>query len=324
MRLIGKLARRSTETAAAVPVWLRRSGMLPVANSPVRFVVVSTIRTGSSMLVSFLNSHPAGTCFFEPFHRDTASVPFGIEGYARLGRNPAVARLHHRDPVTFADDWLFGSSPYGTRAVGFKLLYTQGRFGQDHWWHGDEYGDWWSEIGFCPSWGSAESDLWSWLATDGESGGAGVRVIHLRRQNLLRGIVSAKVAHKTKKWGTTASGGHATDSGRKVTLDPQKLLRDFEAEARYARETDDHFKDRPIFQTTYEKLVRDPKSELKSIQQFLDLPVADLKTETRRQSVTPLAELVANYDEVADLLRSTQYSCLLDDSSTVANESCRD
>lgn len=310
-----RIQRRVAEAAATASNAGRRAGLLPATKDFQRYVIVSTIRTGSSMLVSYLNSHPRATCFFEPFHRHSQTVPFAVRGYERAGRRSAVAALHRDDPVRFAEDWLFGPMPPCTRAVGFKLLYTQGRFGTDHWWHGPEYEDWWAEIGLSPSWGTAESDLWAWLAKVPGLGGAGVRVIHLRRENLLRAVVSGQIAHQTKKWGATASGGHTTDAGCTVTLDPEALLRDFEAEARFARDTAIQFADRPVFNLSYERLLENPAGELAAVQEFLGLPQATLITKTRKQSVTPLAELIANYDQVRDALADTRYARLLDDSA---------
>ena len=55
--------------------WLR--GQVPET----RFVVISTIRSGSTMLVNLIDAHPAAECFYELFHIHPDAIPFAKKGY---------------------------------------------------------------------------------------------------------------------------------------------------------------------------------------------------------------------------------------------------
>lgn len=305
-----KLLRRGREEVARVRQAAVEARVLPGHTDYRRFVVVCTIRTGSTMLGSYLGSHPGVRMFFELFHRHAASVPFGVEGYRARGLDADVAALRNVDPVAFLERYVWGRQPRGVRAVGFKLLYTQARR-ERTWWDEPAFDHWWAHVdrGAAPDWAAARSDLWAHLAADRE-----VAVIHLTRENPVRGMVSAALAKETGRWGVGATGGVGAETRRAtVRLEPEHVLRNLEAGRRQRRETDALFAGHPLAHVTYEALTSRPGPTLARLQTFLGLPVAGLETRSRKQGGRPLAETVENLGAVEAALRGTDWAGLLDD-----------
>ena len=131
----------------------------PLAGT-VRFVVVAARRTGSNMLCTLLDSHPAILCHHELFN------PRGIFYALSLrGTGFALGSMDERDAdgVAFVDRiW---RQPEGHRCVGFKLT--------------------------C---GQAEPVLAHVLAE------RGVRKLVLRRRNRVKTYVSERIAEQLDQW----------------------------------------------------------------------------------------------------------------------------
>ena len=132
----------------------------------VRFIVLGDARTGSSMLVQALHSSPHIRCFREIFNWKQHFVDFHMEGYDKSNERDWSQRK--RDPGGFLRERIFCQHPEAIRAVGFKFLYVH-------------------TMGF--------QGLHELLAGDRQ-----LRVLHLRRRNLLRKLVSLKIAQATGSW----------------------------------------------------------------------------------------------------------------------------
>lgn len=295
------------EEAAAMRMRLMEAGLLPRHKDYVRFVVVSNIRSGSTMLTNLLNQHPNALAFHELFHIHRASVPFQAVGYRRRSRDDSVMVLRDRDPAGFLDQHVWGDQPRSVKAVGFKLLHTQARSSL-MWWHAPEYAHWWSHVdnGVHEIWSIARSDLWGTLVAD-----ASLRIILLRRDNLLSLLVSAEMAKKTGRWGDGATGGYASSTGTRVKLATNTLLRDFDAARRQHAEARDLFCSHPMLELIYEDLIRDPDTTGRTIQDFLGLPRRRLLANTRKQQTGHYRDAVMNWDEVTATLTGTPWEHFL-------------
>ena len=305
-----KARRRAREVAARTGQWAVERGVLPGHTDYRRFVVVCTMRTGSTMLGSYLDSHPNARMFFEVFHHFPDSVAFGRPGYAARSNAPAVVADRNTDPVGFLERHVFTRQPRSVQAVGFKLLYNQAR-AAPQWWDAPEYDRWWTHLDRdkAPDWGSARSDLWAALAADRD-----LAVVHLTRENPLASLVSAELAKETGRWGVGATGGAGRETlDTTVRLTPEHCLQDFDAGLRQQREADAHFQGHPVLHVTYEELVRAPKPALARIQTFLGLPVVALETVTKKQNPRSLRNSIENYDDVAAVLRGTLWERCLDE-----------
>ena len=132
------------------------------ATDRVRFLILSGPRTGSTMLVSALNSSPEITCFGELFRFMEETVGFGAGGFDIAGYdNHSVADLELRnsDFKAFLNQRIFVEME-GVIATGFKHHYSH-------------------FLGF--------PGLREWLVEQRD-----MRVLHLRRHNLLRMLLSTE------------------------------------------------------------------------------------------------------------------------------------
>lgn len=118
------------------------------------------------MLAQALNSSPEIACFGEVFNKQLGRIQYGVEGYDNS--LPQDLALRSRDPVDFLHERIYCHFPEQIRAVGFKFGHNH-RFEFPH--------------------------ILEKLAKDTE-----IRVLRLGRRNVLRMLVSLKIAESTGVW----------------------------------------------------------------------------------------------------------------------------
>jgi len=167
--LYEKIEWRIRECNARIRYWMAENGLLASDREYHPFVILCGIRTGSTMLTSFImltsfmGNHPDALIFFELFKADRSQVPFGVDGFRGKAHDREIVELRNTDPVQFLKQEVFRVYPPHLNAVGFKLLYTQAR-SQKMWWDTQKYSDWWEHMdGSRKTWWNVESDLWSYL-----------------------------------------------------------------------------------------------------------------------------------------------------------------
>lgn len=239
----------------------------------IKFIILSTQRTGSTFLHTSLNSHPRIESSDELFMpRNSKEDAYAV--YRRMTWRRRVVHLLNRQSIV--NDYLndFFTSRPGVEAKGFKLMYGQvKRFPQVSQW--------------CK-----ESD---------------VRVIHLIRQNLLKVIVSRKVAKERGVYHSTK-----TLAPLRIRVDCRKLiplLREVESQIdSYGKA----FAYRSYIEVSYESLVANQAEESERILRFLDLNAMEpLVSNLKKVNPSSLYEVVENYQEMRDTLRGTTYERFL-------------
>jgi LPS sulfotransferase NodH len=240
------------------------------------FVVVGRSRVGSNLLRGLLNAHPAVVSFGEVF-RDVASFDWDHTGYFQSG---AMRALLARDPAGFVDGKVFGRYPRWVRAVGFKLFYYHAR-----------------QAGFARVWDYVESrrDL---------------RIIHVKRRNILQTHLSRRRAALSDRWVDT-SGKPGLEPP--VTLDYEEVRRDFEQTRAWEETADRAFARHPLLPVHYEQLAADRAGEVARLQEFLGLAPHPAEPATFRQATRPLSAAIANYDELKDRFRGTPWAAFFAD-----------
>ncbi|WP_263784439.1 sulfotransferase [Salinibacter grassmerensis] len=300
--LFHKLRWRAHEYSARAQNWLIENQWLPGHHDYQRFIIVCDIRTGSTMLRSFLADHPSVRMFFELFHLFPDNVPFDVKGYKQKGGNPEVVQRRNTDPVKFLKTDVFTRQPLFVQAVGFKLLYTQAR-SQHMWWQDPPYERWWTHIDRSVDWKETTSDLWGYLAEETD-----IAIIHLTRENLLKQKVSAQLAKKTGHWGAGATGGvNEDDAEPTVSLNPKHCYEDFEAKRQMQEQIEERFSDHRLLAVTYEQLVENRNQMLRHVQEFIDVPIRPLQTETEKQRKRPLSRVIENYDVLRREMKRTPW-----------------
>jgi LPS sulfotransferase NodH len=174
---------------------------------------------------------------------------------------------------------IFSRRPASIRAVGFKIFYHH------------------------PAW-DPSGNVWRYL-----QGIENLHVIHLKRENLLRSLVSKKIAQKTDVWKQSGQQGEAPD--KRISLSPEECREYFETTAQHEREGDEKFSGKPVLQMTYELLTSQFDAQMNRIQAFLHVEPMQLPIKTTKQNPESLAELIVNYDEVRQALSGTRWEFYL-------------
>ena len=282
------------------------------SNGYVRFLILAQARSGSNMLARALNSSTSITCFGEIFNFELDGIGYGgVEGYDH--RNAKDRALRDSDCGAFLRDRIYCQYPKEIGAVGWKLLYDQ----------------FWGYPG-----------LLEHLIEDRR-----LRVLHLRRRNLLRALLSFKIARTTGIWmeveplrltparvlrasrhplRTVASlpgllGRVKGARKRSKAATPARLtvtkeeLDEFIIWAKSnAAHYDDLFRDHQILTLFYEDLVEQQDEAFRQVQEFLSVESGPLEVALRKQNPEPLPELLENYDELRAAHRYSKHAWMFD------------
>lgn len=276
----------------------------------VRFIILSGARTGSNMLASALNSSSRITCFREIFNITADFIDFHVDGY---DRNSVTDRdLRDSDFAAFLEQRIFVDRD-GVRATGFKMPYTH-------------------FLGF--------PGLIEWLAQRTD-----IRVLHLRRRNLLRMFVSTRIARATGGWVDDNRGRrrlspallfraarHPLRYAKRVpallrpddeppwkaereslSLTSDECIEFFQKTALHSKYYDGIFSDHPLLTLHYEDITADQRTTFDRVQTFLDVEPERLDVTTGQQNPESLPQLIANYDELRAEFRGTPYGAFFDD-----------
>jgi hypothetical protein len=262
------------------------------------------------MLASSLNSSPEIICFRELFNWLGRTIDYNVEGYDRFSVEDRA--LRQRDFTEFLQERIFCPHPQEIRAVGFKMPY-------DHF--------------------SGFEGLLDWLAED-----TNIRVVHLKRRNQLRMLISGKYAWTTGSWvedrkqtlrskfRLSNAPGALRHPRRAVTrlwrfLRPKRLwlarrmpltLPAEDCQAFYEKiERDEtyygnRFREHPALTVYYEDLVSRRRTTLDQVQTFLGAKPRRLDVTTRQQNPEPLRNFLANYDELYEAFKDTPYAAFFD------------
>jgi LPS sulfotransferase NodH len=238
------------------------------------FIILCAARTGSTMLRQLLDSHPEVCCYGEIMA--SAVTPDHWESAARIRRK--VLERYPQGPRQFLRE--FGTDPAECKAVGFKIKYEE-LVRADYAW------------------------LLDWLTDHRE-----VRVIHLRRENRLKRLISEMIA--TRVHGVfNVQSERDLPAAAKVRLTAAECLDDFaRTEAREAsfRES---FRDHAMLETTYEAVVGNRDGVRERMAHFLGVAPAHLTTPTLKINADDVRQVLENYEILADAFRGTAYEWYL-------------
>lgn len=193
----------------------------------------------------------------------------------RGGIDESIKTMVRASAADYLNTRIFNKQPGAIRAVGFKIFYHH------------------------PAWDPSGA-VWRYLL-DQEN----LRVIHLKRENALRSLVSKKIAQKTDVWKESGQAGETPD--KRVVLSLEECLEYFETTARHEKEGDERFADKPLLQMTYERLTGDFDQQIARIQEFLGVDPMPLPIKTSKQNPETLAELIENFDQVREALTGTPW-----------------
>ena len=231
-----------------------------------RFLVLASPRSGSSWLVDLLRDYAALCVYGEIFN------PNRIFAHPTLQSSTSNKILAARDlfPARFARTYIFRGYKRETKAVGFKIFYNDlERFGMDR--------------------------LWSYLMSERR-----LKVIHLQRRNLLRALISEKIAQATGNW----RGGQSKTI---IMLTQNECEAYFEKIMAYRKKYADRLKGHDALEVHYEDLTEAVADEMARALEFLGVDPIDLHSTVRKQEYRPMTRSVSNYVELKSQMAGSGY-----------------
>lgn len=141
----------------------------------------------------------------------------------------------------------------------------------------------------------------------------GWRVIALRRENLLRQVLSNMTAQLTNRYEDRS--GESEFVRVRPHVDPDELLHWIGVRAAVGADETIALGDLPHLALTYEHDLQDPSAwsaTSERVFEFLDLVPCQVSTNLRRQNDGELSGLIANYEEVSRAVSRTEYARYLD------------
>ena len=224
-----------------------------------RFFVLTRSRTGSNLLVNFLNSHHAIYCENEIFQH--------------LGDQSPESRLRQ----------VYTREPFYIRAKGFKIFYYHPLDNPD-------------------------SSLWQHLIDDRD-----IAVIHLKRRNILRTVVSREIAGYQDVWHTHHPTSPLAAHDKQVTLSIEKTAHLLSRTRHWEELATRQFRHHKVLELHYEELVKHTDSQWRKVTDFLGVDYKHPQTALRRQNPESLRELITNYNEMRGAFAGTEWESMLED-----------
>lgn len=255
---------------------------------PSRFVIAGTQRTGTTLLRTSLSSHPRIECRGEVFK--LGKRPYTLpDGYWAFSRRTVLSRVR-ATVQRRASTQRYLSELYGrtdVEATGYKLMLNQ-----------------------CCS----RPYIWS------QTQAYDVSVIHMTRRNVLKTLVSRQAAARSGVYHVSATlpvkSAVKDWAARSVILDSSTLLGELDAIAAESLEWRRRIGRSRFMDLHYEDYVADQGRWNNLILEFLGVSAQPLHSDLKKVNPDSLGALVANFDEVAALLRHSQYAYCLESDGT--------
>lgn len=219
-----------------------------------RFVIIGQERTGSNFLQLLLASHRSALSYGEIFN----AAEEVRKTFRAITRPPAL----DEDPISYLESQIYKDYQDHVKAVGFKLFYSHAR-------------------------NNAWQAVWEYLRS------SKVKIIHLKRKNLLDRYLSHQLALRSNTW--IARKEEKNNYNEPITLDSQDCFQSFHRSLWHQKQADDFFKNNPKLEVIYETLCHNLFEECGRIEQFLGLEYQDLSSRTIKQRIRKKSEIIANY-----------------------------
>lgn len=251
-------------------------GVLRGTTKYAQFVILGRSRVGSNLLRGLLDAHSQVVAYGELF-QDYDKIGWGTAAPTQDARALSLFQAH---PQRFLEEQVFGVYPEGTKAVGFKLFY----------YHAQE---------------DNRRSLWDYLRRRQH-----VRILHIKRANILKTYLSWTLADKTGEW---VRLGEKEDRRQSVKLSYDDCLKTFRKTREWEEEFTLYFADHPTLDILYEALAADYDAEMKRVQDFLGLQYEVVRPSTRKQSQRPLSVAIANYYELKEQFSGTEWEVFFEE-----------
>ena len=240
-----------------------------------RFIILTDQRSGSNHLAGLLDSHRSVRVAGELFNPDRHHLDPGHELVEGLGD------LRSQDPVAYLEAFYAQPLDDATTHLGFRLFHDHARQ-------------------------RPEKAIWTALRRM-----RNLQVIHLQRRNLLKNLLSLKLALRSSRW-------QRLEGEPPVRYEPLRI--EFKEAVAHIRTRERNFAWGSRFfrrhqktEIFYEDLERDEEHRLEDLLRFLGLPPQSLKSSTRKQNQQTTRELIENHAELEARFRHTRWHVFFED-----------
>lgn len=144
--------------------------------------------------------------------------------------------------------------------------------------------------------------IWSYLEESKH-----ISVVHLKRRNTLRTLISRKIADSCGVWATRSSVNLDIKEKKSLIYTSAELEKGFRQTKAWEIENDVKFSSHPLISIYYEDILDDSHNQFRYILDFLQVPFFSLKTEMKKQNPENMRDLVINYDELKFYFQETEW-----------------
>lgn len=236
-----------------------------------KFIIMGMPRSGSNFLASSLRSLRNVITYGELFNeqsRKRRDILWDMPGYKTTEK---ALQLRDDDPIGFLESTVFKRMPHYVQAVGFKLFYH----------HADQNWE-------C---------VWPYLKQQD------LKVLHLKRRNYLKVLLSMSVAMRTKQF---VSLNNKRRRQEPIALDYAECLHWFEMTKAWETKFSTYFNDSLVLE--YEDLVKHYRQNMRNIQEYLNVRVGEAYSPLKKQSQLPLNKAITNFAELKNQFAGSEWA----------------
>ena len=249
-----------------------QQGLLKGNSQYTKFIILGTERVGSNYLGDFLNSHPNIVFYLEIFHREQSF--WGTWAYqpANIDKALELRKLH---PIEFLNRYVFRKYARKTNVIGFKIFYHHAR-------------------------NKNNLKVWDYLRHLPQ-----IKIIHLKRQNLLDSFISNLYSNRSNLFVVTKKNQIVEQKA--ILVNYEQLNNYFIRISSQRNEFDNFFQDNHKMEVFYEKLTQNTTTQLNRIQEFLNVDKKKLHSRMLKISKKKTSERIINYQELKDMFKDSEF-----------------
>lgn len=238
-----------------------------------KFIVLAHQRSGSSLVIRSLRAHPNIIAYGEMFGR------FKPHATTEFNSKPLQKRyLRKKYPNEFFDRRIYSSVRNDIQAVGFKLFPHQ---------LDNKY--------FLNVWNQIQQNK-------------DIKIIFLRRKNLLASYTSLQAAKKTGIYNIRNESQRTEPT---VKINYKRCIKYFMDMEKYIELASEKLQYHDLLEITYEDMIVDLEKSFAKFQEFLGVEVVSLEPKTIKREIRPLWKVISNYEQLHNQLLNTKWDMFL-------------
>jgi len=142
-----------------------------------------------------------------------------------------------------------------------------------------------------------------------------LHIIHLKRRNILRTLLSRKIAKIQNVWAVSSDRQHSNLCKDKVSthFTVDELNKGFKQTREWEEVGDKMFRTHPVLSIDYEELVNDRTNTFRKVTEFLGVEYTQPKTELKKQNTKSMRETITNYDALKSAFFQTEWGLFFED-----------